>query len=105
MWPLHFLHMIAWGSGGISKGSFLWSGNVCGSCGHHRLSLGPSEVEATFPESCNCLKFSSNLLLLLGRPILVGRGVTVTFPQVHEVPSDPKYSEFGQDVEKQSSRY
>lgn len=81
MWPLHFLHMIAWGSGGISKESFLWSGNVCGSCRHHRPSLGPSEVEATFPESYNCLNSSSNHLLLLGRPILVGvGGVKVTVP-------------------------
>lgn len=63
MGPLHFLHTIAWGSGETSKGSFLWSGNICGSCGHQRLSMDPSEVEATFPKILNCLNSSSNLLL------------------------------------------
>jgi hypothetical protein len=48
---------------GYQQGPFLWTGNVCGSCGHCRLSLHPSEVEATFLKVLNS---SSNLLLLSG---------------------------------------
>ena len=88
--------MIAWGSGGTSKGSFLWPGNVCGSCGHHRPSLNPSEVQATSPVILGCVNSSSNPLLLPGRRILkvcVRRGGGEgCLSQVHEVPSDPKPS-------------
>lgn len=71
MGPLHFLHKIAWGSGkgGTSKGSFLWSGNVCGSCGHGRPSLNPLEVKAIFPKILNCPNSSCNFLLLSARLI------------------------------------